>query len=92
MSDLCEECGAPLSIGQGSAEVEIDSLKMEVEQLQSELSAARALVSRPRAELQEEVDECRRLLRQAVDWLGDVRTTEEAVVLWAQAAKKAGGE
>ena len=27
MSDTCENCGAPLSIGAGSAESEIDSLK-----------------------------------------------------------------
>ena len=99
--------------------------RQEIEQLQAELSAARALVSRPRAELQAEVERLRglwlteqrirleqaeflemysaakakvkierleRLLREAVDWLGDVRTTEEAVVLWAQAARAAGGE
>lgn len=36
MSGVCSECGAPLSIGAGSPEVEIDSLKMEIERLRSE--------------------------------------------------------
>ena len=42
MSDTCDNCGAPLSIGQGSAEVEIDSLKETIEQLRAH-DAARAL-------------------------------------------------
>lgn len=35
MPDTCDNCGAPLSIGQGSAEVEIDSLKETIERLQT---------------------------------------------------------
>lgn len=39
----------------------------------------------------EQLDECRRLLRAAVEWCGDVRTNDDAVVLWVEAARKAAG-
>ena len=47
MYQVCDVCGAPLSIGMGDAETEIDALKEKNERLRGELDraqrAARAL-------------------------------------------------
>ena len=105
MSELCEECGAPLSIGQGSAEVEIDSLKMEIEQLEDRLRAARGgckmlsqgdecdcgLCKRDR-----KLAECHRLLRWLLDKLDNMSDgwwpELHEMNEWVKQAEKAGGE
>lgn len=83
MGEVCDNCGAPLSVGQGSAEVEIDSLKMEIERLRdrerstdTQFSRMHACIGRDATSAKdgtfagaviEEIEKYRRLLRQAVE-------------------------
>ena len=78
----------------GEQQAEIERLRARVAELEAErdeYKEALYAAGVKYATLRDKLTNCQRLLWEAVDWMGDVRTTEEAVVLWAQAAKKAGG-